>query len=177
MVNDPNWRLPAVPEFHLSSPEIRPGDYLPLWARAAGAGGEDRSPTLSWSGAPEETRSYVLTVYDPDAPTGSGYWHWAVYGIPATVTALPADAGDPDSGLLPEGAITLANESRADRFEGAGPPPGDGEHRYFFTVSALDVETLDLPRGCTPAVLGFVMREHVVARAQFFALAATPAKA
>ena len=69
MANDPNWRLPVVPTFDLSSPDVRPGEYLPLWARAAGAGGEDRSPTLSWSGAPAGTKSFVVTVYDPDAPT------------------------------------------------------------------------------------------------------------
>lgn len=174
MVNDPNWRLPVVPEFEFSSPEVKPGDYLPLWARASGAGGEDRSPTLSWSGAPAGTKSFVLTVYDPDAPTGSGYWHWAVHDIPASITALPADAGNPDAGLLPEGAITIANESRVERFEGADPPPGDGEHRYVFTVSALDVEHLALPAGCTPAVLGFMMRTSVIGRAQFIALSATP---
>ncbi|MBB5632167.1 hypothetical protein BKA04_000390 [Cryobacterium mesophilum] len=175
MVNDPNWRLPIVPGFDLSSPDVRPGDYLPIWARTASAGGEDRSPTLSWSGAPEGTRSFVVTVFDPDAPTSSGYWHWAVHDIPASVTALPADAGNPDSGLLPEGAITIANESRATRFEGAGPPPGDGDHRYVFTVSALDVEHLELPDGCTPAMLGVVMRNSVIGRAQFTALASTPA--
>lgn len=174
MVNDPNWRLPVVPTFDVSSPEVRPGDYLPLWARAASAGGEDRSPTLSWSGAPDGTKSFVVTMYDPDAPTGSGYWHWAVYDIPGDITALPADAGNPDAGLLPEGAITVANESRDERFEGAAPPAGDGDHRYVFTVSALNVEHLDLPRGCTPAVLGFMMRTAVIGRAQFVALSATP---
>ena len=176
MVNDPNWRLPVVPEFVLTSPEVKAGDFLPLWARTAWAGGEDRSPTLSWSGAPANTKSYVVTVFDPDAPTGSGYWHWAVYNIPSSVTALPADAGNPDAGLLPEGAVTVANESRAERFEGAGPPPGDGEHRYVFTVSALDVERVELPAGSTPAVLGFVMRVHVLARAQFTVLSSTPAE-
>lgn len=175
MVNDPNWRLPVVPDFTVKSPEVRPGEYLPLWARTASAGGEDRSPTLSWSGAPESTKSFVVTLYDPDAPTGSGYWHWAVYNIPADVAALPADAGNPDAGLLPEGAITVANESRAKRFEGAGPPPGDGDHRYVFTVSALDVDHLELPDGCTPAILGFMMRGSVVARAQLVALSSTPA--
>lgn len=175
VVNDPNWRLPVVPEFHLSSPEVRPGDYLPMWARASGAGGEDRSPTLSWSGAPTGTKSFVVTVFDPDAPTGSGYWHWAVHDIPASVTALPADAGNPDAGLLPDGAVTIANESRDERFEGAAPPAGDGEHRYVFTVSALDVEHLHLPAGCTPAVLGFMMRGSVIGRAQLVALSATPA--
>ncbi len=176
MVNDPNWRLPVVPQFELYSPEVRPGDFLPIWARASSAGGEDRSPTLSWSGAPPQTKSFVVTVFDPDAPTGSGYWHWAVHDIPSSVTALPADAGDPDAGLLPKGAITIANESRAERFEGAGPPPGDGDHRYVFTVSALDIERLELPEGCTPAVLGFVMRNSVIARAQLTALSSTPAE-
>lgn len=174
MANDPNWRLPQVPAFTLESPDISDGDYLPLWARTASAGGEDRSPTLSWSGFPAHTQSFVLTVFDPDAPTGSGYWHWAVYNIPGEVTALPAGAGSPDSGLLPEGAITVANESRARQFEGAGPPPGDGDHRYVFTVSALDVASLELPEGCTPAVLGFMMRTHVIGRAQLTALSSTP---
>ena len=174
MANDPNWRLPVVPTFDLSSPDVRPGEYLPLWARAAGAGGEDRSPTLSWSGAPAGTKSFVVTVYDPDAPTGSGYWHWAVHDIPGEVTALPADAGNPDAGLLPAGAITIANESREERFEGAAPPAGDGDHRYVFTVSALDVAHLELPGGCTPAMLGSVMRTAVIGRAQFTALSSTP---
>lgn len=176
MVNDPNWQLPVVPEFELYSPEVRPGEYLPLWARGAGAGGEDRSPTLSWSGAPETAKSFVVTVFDPDAPTGSGYWHWAVHDLPSSVTALPADAGNPDSGLLPKGAITIANESRAKRFQGASPPAGHGDHRYVFTVSALDVDHLDLPEGATPATLGFVMRNNVIARAQLTALSSTPAE-
>ena len=175
MMNDPNWRLPVVPEFELHSPDVRPGDYLPPWARTESAGGEDRSPTLSWRGAPAETKSFVVTMFDPDAPTGSGYWHWAVYGIPASITTLPADAGNPDSGLLPEGAITVANESRSQRYQGAGPPPGDGDHRYVFTVSALDIDRLELPVGCTPAVLGFMMRTNVIARAQLTTLSSTPA--
>jgi phosphatidylethanolamine-binding protein (PEBP) family uncharacterized protein len=92
------------------------------------------------------------------------------------VTALPADAGNPDAGLLPEGAITIANESREERFEGAAPPAGHGDHRYVFTVSALDVEHLELPAGCTPAVLGFVMRTAVIGRAQLVTLSSTPAE-
>lgn len=176
MVNDPNWQLPNVPEFQLSSPEVRPGEYLPVWARAKGAGGEDRSPTLSWTGAPEGTKSFVLTMYDPDAPTGSGYWHWAVHDIPGSITALPADAGNPESGLMPPGAKTIANEIRQERFQGAAPPAGHGDHRYFFTVSALNVSKLDLPPGCTPAVMGFIMRTAVIGRAQFFALSVTPAE-
>ena len=115
MVNDPLWRLPDVPSFTLSSPDFRDGDCLPLWARSgiAGAGGEDRSPTLHWENAPSGTRSFALTLYDPDAPTGSGWWHWAVYNLPADIESLPADAGDPDAGLLPDRKSTRLNSSHA----------------------------------------------------------------
>jgi len=139
-----------------------------------GAGGEDRSPTLNWEGAPQGTKSYALTVYDPDAPTGSGFWHWAVYNIPASVTALAGNAGDPGAGLLPPGAVTLPNEVRLARFLGAAPPPGHGEHRYYFTVSALDVESLELDEGSTPAVLGFTLLGHILARAQLVGTTETP---
>jgi Raf kinase inhibitor-like YbhB/YbcL family protein len=138
------------------------------------AGGEDRSPTLNWEGAPAGTKSYAVTVYDPDAPTGSGFWHWAVYNIPASVTSLAADAGNPDAGLLPPGAVTLPNEVRLERFLGAAPPPGHGEHRYFFTVTALDVDTLELDPGTTPAVLGFNFLGHVLGRAQLMGTTETP---
>jgi len=166
MANDPNWRLPEVPAFELTSSDFDDGGTLPTWARGSAAGGEDRSPELTWSGAPEGTRSFVLTVYDPDAPTGSGFWHWAVHGLPAGTTGVPRGAGTPDSGLLPEGAITQPNEMRLTGYAGAAPPPGDGEHRYVFTVSALDVDALPVPDGGTPAVLGFMLREHIIGRAQ-----------
>ena len=177
MPNDPNWRLPDVATFLLTSPDFTPGDTLPQWARSgiAGAGGEDRSPTLHWDDAPSGTKSFALTVYDPDAPTGSGFWHWAVYNIPAKISALPQDSGNPASGLLPAGSITLPNELRLERFLGAAPPEGHGEHRYVFTLSALDVERLDLPDGSTPAVLGFTIASHIVARAQLTGVSETPA--
>lgn len=175
MANHPNWRLPDVPSFTLTSPDFEEGETLPQWARSgiAGAGGEDRSPTLHWDGAPSGTRSFALTVYDPDAPTGSGWWHWAVYNIPANVTSMPQDAGNPEAGLLPPGAITLPNEVRLERYLGAAPPAGHGEHRYVFTVSALDVERLDIPAGSTPAILGFHIASHVVARAQLTGVSET----
>jgi len=177
MTNDPNWRLPEVPAFRLTSPDFSEGEVLPQWARSgiAGAGGEDRSPTLHWEGAPEGTRSYALSVYDPDAPTGSGWWHWAVYNIPASVSSLPADAGNPDADLLPTAAVTLANELRLERFLGAAPPAGHGEHRYVFTVSALDISELAIPAGSTPAILGFTVASHIIARAQLTGVSQTPA--
>ncbi|MDJ0334786.1 YbhB/YbcL family Raf kinase inhibitor-like protein [Salinibacterium sp. G-O1] len=175
MTNDPNWRLPEVPLFTLSSPDFTEGDTLPQWARSgiSNAGGEDRSPTLHWDGAPSGTKSFALTVYDPDAPTGSGYWHWAVYNIPPNVSSLPQDSGRPDANLLPSGAITLPNEERLERFIGAAPPAGHGEHRYVFTLSALDVERLEVPEGSTPAILGFKMFGHTVARAQLTGVSET----
>jgi len=173
MTNDPNWRLPEVPTFSLTSPDFAEGETLPRWARATDIGGEDRSPTLHWEGAPSCTRSFALTMFDPDAPTHSGWWHWAVYNLPATITSLPADAGNPDAGLLPPGTVTVANELRQQRYQGASPPPGHGEHRYYFTLSALDVERLDLPEDCTPALLSFVVHQHVVARAQLMGTSST----
>jgi Raf kinase inhibitor-like YbhB/YbcL family protein len=175
MANDPNWRLPEVPTFLVSSPDFEDGGQLPTSARSgiAGAGGDDRSPALNWEGAPAGTKSYVVSVYDPDAPTGSGFWHWAAYNIPASVTSLAADAGNPDAGLLPPGTVTLKNEFGLERFLGAAPPAGHGEHRYFFTVSALDVDTLDIQAGSTPAILGFMLRDHLIGRAQLMGVTHT----
>ena len=104
-----------------------------------------------------------MTVYDPDAPTASGFWHWAVANLPATVTDLPAGVGD-GSGL-PGDAMTLANDAGLQRYIGAAPPPGHGPHRYFIAVHAVDVEKLDLPEGATPAYLGFNLFQHAIARA------------
>ncbi len=109
-------------------------------------------------------------MYDPDAPTGSGFWHWAVYNLPASVTEIAS--GEP----LPPSAIVVNNELRSKDFTGAAPPPGDGVHRYFFTVSAVDVESIDIPDGATPAVLGFVLRANIVGRAQLMGTAETPPK-
>ena len=176
MTNDPNWKLRDVPAFTLESPDVAPGAALPQWARSgiAGAGGEDRSPALNWSGAPAQTKSFVLQCFDPDAPTSSGWWHWAVANLPASTTALPRNAGDPDAGLLPAGAVTVPNELRLPRYMGAAPPSGHGPHRYFFTVTALDVAELDLGDSATPGLLGFMIFDHAIARAQFFATSETP---
>jgi len=173
-MNDPYWRLPDVPSFVLTSPDFEPGGPLPRSARSAAAGGEDRSPALEWSGQPVGTRSYVLTVYDPDAPTQSGYWHWTVQDLPGELTSLPAGAGTPGSGLLPEVAVVHASESGLVAYEGAAPPAGHGEHRYCFTLSALDVARLGVPAGATPAVVNFMLRDHLLARATLLGTSITP---
>ena len=162
---DPYDALPKLPLFRLTSNSITNGQPLatPQISGIMGAGGEDVSPQLSWSGFPEETRSFAVTMYDPDAPTASGFWHWAVANLPATVTELPSGVGD-GSGL-PGDALILANDAGLKRFIGAAPPPGHGPHRYIIAVHAVDVEKLEIPGEATPAYLGFNLFGHAIARA------------
>ena len=157
--------LPRLPGFKLTSASITDGQPLAMAQVSGilGAGGEDVSPQLSWSGFPEETRGFAVTVYDPDAPTASGFWHWAVANLPATVTDLPNGVGDGSE--LPGAALTLANDAGLRRYIGAAPPPGHGVHRYFVAVHAVDVERLDIPETATPAYLGFNLFMHGIARA------------
>jgi Raf kinase inhibitor-like YbhB/YbcL family protein len=116
-----------------------------------------------------------VTVYDPDAPTGSGFWHWAVANIPADTTSLPEGAGDETGSGLPAGAVQLPNDARAARYVGAAPPAGHGEHRYFITVHALGIEDIGVPADATPAFLGFNMAGQILGRATLIATAETPA--
>lgn len=160
--------LPDLPTFELTSTDIADGQPLnnAQVSGIMGAGGEDVSPQLSWSGFPEETRSFAVTVYDPDAPTASGFWHWAVANLPATVTDLPAGVGD--GSLLPGDALTLCNDAGMRRFIGAAPPAGHGVHRYYAVVHAVDVEKLELPEDSSPAYLGFNLFMHSIARAVIY---------
>lgn len=165
-MSNPYDALPQVPSFTLTSDDVVDGQTLGQAQVGVGAGGEGRSPQLAWSGFPAQTRSFAVTLYDPDAPTASGYWHWAVYNIPASVTTLEAGAGNSAAGgQLPAGAIALVNDSLGRDFIGAAPPVGHKPHHYYFVVHALDVDHLDLPDGATPAVLGFNLFSHTLARA------------
>ncbi len=163
---NPYDALPDLPEITITSADFAEGQTLPMPQASAifGAGGQDISPQLSWTGFPAETKSFVVTCYDPDAPTAAGFWHWAVADIPASVSSLPADAGAPGSPDLPDQAVTLRNDAGLAQFVGAGPPPGHGPHRYFFVVHAVDVESLDLPADASPAFLGFNLFSHALAR-------------
>ncbi len=177
--NDPFAGLPEVPSFTVTSAEVTEGQELgpdQMSGIFGVPGGRDVSPQLSWSGAPDATKSYAVTVYDPDAPTGSGFWHWAVADIPATVTELPAGAGDPDSKLLPPSALTLKNDAGVTRFIGAAPPAGHGRHRYFWVVSALDVDTIGVGADATPAFLGFNISSHILGRAVLSAWTEIPGR-
>ena len=167
MARDPYEDLPKVPSFELTSPDIADGEALSMAQVSGlmGAGGEDLSPELSWSGFPEGTKSFAVTVYDPVAPTASGFWHWAVANIPVTTTSLARGAGDESATKLPAGAVQLANDASVRRYLGAAPPAGHGTHYYYFVVHALDVEHLDLPENATPAYLGFNLFMHTLARA------------
>ncbi len=173
--NNPFARLPEAASFTVTSTTVIDGAaWSPEQFSSEIPGGKDVSPQLSWSGAPEGTKSFAVTVYDPDAPTGSGFWHWAVADIPATVTELAEGAGDDTGSGLPEGAFQLPNDARVTRFLGAAPPAGHGPHRYFVVVHALDVASIGVPADATPAVLGFTMASHILGRAVLTATAATP---
>ncbi|MFE9640234.1 YbhB/YbcL family Raf kinase inhibitor-like protein [Nocardiopsis alba] len=157
--------LPPVASFTVTSTDVADGKTLPTAQVSGimGAGGQDVSPQLSWSGFPEETRSFAVTCFDPDAPTASGFWHWVVCDIPVDVTELAADAGN-GSGL-PAQAVTLRNDAGGHRYIGAAPPAGHGPHRYVFAVHAVDVPSLGLDSSASPAFLGFNLFSHALGRA------------
>ncbi|GAB2530914.1 YbhB/YbcL family Raf kinase inhibitor-like protein [Nocardia heshunensis] len=172
--NDPFARLPEAAAFTLTSTTVSDGAAWPPAQWSSGApGGKDVSPQLSWSGAPAGTKSYAVTVYDPDAPTGSGFWHWAVANIPATTMTLPEGVGDDAGSGLPVGSFQLPNDARLPRYIGAAPPAGHGEHRYFVTVHALDVDDIGIASDSTPALLGFTIAGHILGRATLVATAET----
>ena len=157
-------RLRPIGTFTVTSTDVQDGAPLARAQLSAGAGGADRSPQLAWSGFPNATRSFAVTCLDPDAPSGSGWWHWAVADLPASVTSLEAGAGSPGGPPLPKGALVLRNDDGERGFIGAGPPRGTGVHRYLFVVHALDVPGLQLDADATPAVLGNRCFFHGIAR-------------
>jgi Raf kinase inhibitor-like YbhB/YbcL family protein len=166
-MTNPYDAIAEVPTFTLTSTDVSNGQELSTAQVSGifGAGGSDISPQLSWSGFPEGTKSFAITVYDPSAPTGSGFWHWAVADVPVSTTELPSGAGDDSGSALPAGAFQLPNDARLPRFLGAAPPAGHGKHTYYIAVHAVDVESLGIDHGSTPAFLGFNLSGHTLARA------------
>lgn len=156
----PYQMLPPVPAFTLTSEEISEGDPIPLPLTGLGL---DLSPSLFWEGFPEETKSFVISCFDPDAPTPAGFWHWTVVGVPANVTSLVAGAGGSDE-TLPEGAFHVRNDGSEHSYMGPYPPQGDRPHRYYFAVHALDVDTLDVDENSSPTAVAFNALFHTIGR-------------
>lgn len=156
--------LPSrIRHFSLTSTDIRAGRPIPH--RFWGCNGPGVSPELAWSGAPKNTRSYAVMVFDPDAPTGSGFWHWIAWDVPGRTTSLPTGA------KLPSGAVNGTNDNGGVGYTGMCPPAGDITHHYRFTVVALDVRSLKLAADTHAAAVGFTMRNHVIASASLIATA------
>jgi Raf kinase inhibitor-like YbhB/YbcL family protein len=151
--------LPQVPSFSVNSADVQDGK--PLKDDQVAAQG-NTSPQLSWSGAPEGTKSYVVTCVDPDAPTPSGFWHWVLVDLPADVTSLETGAAGRD---LPGKAFHVRNDGGTHGFMGAAPPPGDQVHRYFFVVHAVGEESLGVDENASPAVVSFNLAFKTLGRA------------
>jgi Raf kinase inhibitor-like YbhB/YbcL family protein len=170
--------LPAVPSFRLTSSSVTDGQPLPLpqLSKLLGVpGGQDISPQLSWAGFPAETESFVVSMYDPQAPTGSGFWHWVVADLAAATTSLPAGAGTPDDPHLPSGAFQLAGDAGTSRYVGGAPPAGSGVHEYYFTVTALRAAKTGLGQTASAAYLGFTIAGLTLARATLICPTPSPA--
>jgi Raf kinase inhibitor-like YbhB/YbcL family protein len=160
---DPHDLLPEAPSFSLESDDLQDDGELHSDHAHPSVEGENVSPHLRWSGFPAETKSFAVTVYDPDAPTGSGFWHWLLVNMPASVTELPRGASGSDA--LPEGVVEGRNDFGDYGYGGAAPPGGDRPHRYVFTVFAVDTEKLELSADTPAAQFGFNLTFHTLARA------------
>jgi Raf kinase inhibitor-like YbhB/YbcL family protein len=160
--------------FKVTSDSFKDGDYLGkdhiLSADFGfGCAGGNQSPHLRWSGAPEGTKSFAVTCYDPDAPTGSGFWHWVAINIPASVTELALDAGNPKSGKLPKGALQTRTDFGTAGYGGPCPPEGDHPHRYFFTVHAVGGD-INANADTSAAVIGFQLHFNTLAKSALMGL-------
>ncbi|MBI6548429.1 YbhB/YbcL family Raf kinase inhibitor-like protein [Xenorhabdus lircayensis] len=151
----------------ISSTEFKNNDFLKKEYEFNGfdGNGDNRSPELAWIDTPAETKSFAITAYDPDAPTGSGFWHWVVFDIPTETQVLPANAGQNDGGKLPIGVIQSRNDYGLFGFGGPCPPVGDKAHRYIFTVHALSVERLGVDAEATNAIARFMIQANTLATA------------
>ncbi|MEO8888655.1 MAG: YbhB/YbcL family Raf kinase inhibitor-like protein [Jatrophihabitantaceae bacterium] len=166
-VQDPYEKLPTVGSFTVTSSDITEGQPLPAAHAYEGAADSaaNRSPQLSWSGFPDGTKSFAITCYDPDAPTPSGFWHWALVDVPASTTSLDQGAGAAGASV-PGHAFHVRNDWSSKDYGGAYPPDGDIAHRYYFVVHAVDVESLGVDDEASAAVVSFNLVFHTLARAQ-----------
>lgn len=148
----------------LSSNDISHGEFMTKKHEFTGFGcsGEDLSPHLKWSNAPEGTKSFAITAYDPDAPTGSGWWHWQIVNISKNVTEISTGAGSTKQNLAPAGSMQIKNDFGSRGFGGACPPQSHGVHHYRFTIHALSVEKLELPEGASGALAGYMINANTI---------------
>jgi Raf kinase inhibitor-like YbhB/YbcL family protein len=155
-------------QFKLASTDVKSGSPMAAAQvfNSLGCTGQNISPALSWSGEPAGTQSFAVTMYDPDAPTGSGWWHWTMFDIPASVNSLPAGAGDDGSKDLPAGAVEGQTDFGFSHYGGPCPPAGDHAHHYEITVYALKVAKLSLDAGASGAMVGFNLRANALATAK-----------
>lgn len=162
---DPYAPLKDLPSFTVTSTDFSCGDQLPKQQRGAAS----VSPQLAWNvdELPEGTKSIAITCFDPDAPTASGFWHWGVFNIPATVSSLPSGAGKPELEGVPE-AVSLKGDSGNRGYYGSNPPAGHAPHRYLFAIHAVDTEKLDIDPDSPVTVLGFNLYFHSLARAIYW---------
>jgi hypothetical protein len=159
----------AAGTFTLQSAEIKPDakiDDAQVY-KGFGCEGGNVSPSLKWTNAPAGSKSFAITVYDPDAPTGSGWWHWIMFNIPASVTSLPAGAGEPAGGKAPQGVVQSRTDFGKPGYGGPCPPKGDKPHRYIFTVYALKTDKIDAEADASGAVVGFMLNANKLAKASF----------
>jgi Raf kinase inhibitor-like YbhB/YbcL family protein len=164
--------LPAMAaDFKLTSADVKPGTPIAntYVFKGFGCAGDNMSPALAWTGAPAGTKSFAITVYDPDAPTGSGFWHWTEVNIPAATTSLPRGAGEAGGKNLPAGAVMGRTDFGTAAYGGPCPPQGDKAHRYVFTVFAVKTDKLDIDNNASGAIVGFNLHFNTLAKASFTA--------
>jgi len=169
--NEPAGETAPPGTFTLTSPDIAQGKKMTETQVFNGFGckGRNVSPAISWSNAPAATKSFALLMHDPDAPTGSGWWHWVVYDIPAEVTSLPADAGDPKKNLMPSGVVQGRTDFGTRGYGGPCPPPGK-PHHYYLRLYALKVPKLEVPADASPAFIGFNVNANAIAKTELMGL-------
>jgi Raf kinase inhibitor-like YbhB/YbcL family protein len=150
----------------LTSPDVKPGAKIGDEQVYSGCGGKNISPALNWTGAPKGTKSFALMVYDPDAPTGSGWWHWVVFNLPPDMTGLPKNAGDLKGDTAPKGAVQSRTDFGAPGYGGPCPPKGDKPHHYHFMLFAVDTDKIDADENASAATVGFNLHFHTLAKTE-----------
>lgn len=163
-----NAQVSSGVDLRFSSSDITPKSTIAndFVFRGFGCEGKNLSPQISWQGIPVKTKSLALTVFDVDAPTGSGWWHWVIFNIPASYTELKQGFSSNSFNLI-DGINQVRNDYSEYGYGGPCPPKGDKKHRYIFTLYALDVEKIDVKQDASPALVNFMIKQHIVRKSSF----------